>query len=138
MSDFKFVSLGIFILSALIIASLFFSGTSQEKVFVKKTSPSYFKNMTITAYTPCEGETDETPNETALLEKPVPGWTCAVSQDLMRFLGKRVYIKDLGVFYVNDLMNKRHEKRIDLCKGTKSEAIRFGKKTKEVVFYAKN
>lgn len=90
------------------------------------------ENITITAYSTCISETDNTPYKTAIMEKPIPGYTCAVSRDLSYLLGCKIYIEELGVFKVNDLMNKRFSKRIDLCKG-REDAIKFGKKFKDVV-----
>lgn len=90
------------------------------------------KNVSITAYSTSISETDNTPNKTAIMERPIPGYTCAVSKDLSYLLGCKIYIENLGVFKVNDLMNKRFSKRIDLCKG-REDAIKFGKKSKDIV-----
>lgn len=82
-------------------------------------------NVTITAYSPSIEETNENPDKTAIMEKPVIGYTCAVSRDLMYLLGKKIYIENVGVYKVNDLMNKRYKKRIDLCMN-KKDAIAYG------------
>lgn len=89
-------------------------------------------DVTITAYSPSIDETDNTPNQTAIMENPVVGYTCAVSRDLKYLLGKRIYIEGLGVFRVNDLMNKRYTKRIDLCMN-KGSAVKFGVQKHSVV-----
>lgn len=90
--------------------------------------------VTVTAYSPSRSETDITPNLTAIHEKPILGGTVAVSRDLLKYLGNKVYIYQVGVFRVNDLMNKRYKKRIDICMG-KEEAKKFGiKKEVKVVF----
>lgn len=89
-------------------------------------------NVTVTAYSPSPEETDDTPNQTAIMEEPVIGYTCAVSRDLKYLLGKRIYIEGLGVFKVNDLMNKRYTKRVDLCM-YKGSAIQFGVQKHDVV-----
>lgn len=89
-------------------------------------------DVTITAYSPSIAETDSTPNTTAIMESPVIGYTCAVSRDLKYLLGKRIYIEGLGVFRVNDLMNKRYTKRIDLCRN-KESAVKFGVQKHSVV-----
>ncbi|MFW6121249.1 MAG: 3D domain-containing protein [Petrotogales bacterium] len=91
------------------------------------------KNLTITAYTAREQETNSNPEQTATMEKPVPGWTVAVSQDLKGWLGKRIYIEGLGVFKVNDLMNGRYTNRVDILKPTVAQANKFGKQKREVV-----
>lgn len=91
-----------------------------------------YKNVTITAYSPRAKETDSTPNQTALMTKPIPGGTCAVSRDLIHLLGKKIYVEGYGVFVVTDVMNKRWEYRIDLCMNTQA-AIKFGKQEANVV-----
>jgi len=106
-----------------------------KKVYKIEGEQDYFSNMTVTAYTASKDETDDTPYKTALMERPVSGWTCAVSRDLLRFLGDMVYIEGIGVRRVNDLMNERFEKRIDVFVGTKEQAREIGKKERRVVFY---
>lgn len=91
-----------------------------------------YKDVTITAYSPRTKETDNTPNQTALMTKPIPGGTCAVSRDLIHLLGKKIYIEGYGVFVVTDVMNKRWEYRIDLCMNTQA-AKKFGKQVADVV-----
>jgi len=91
---------------------------------------------TLTAYSADVNQTDSTPYQTALMERPVVGGTVAVSHDLKKYLGNRIYISGYGIFRVNDLMNKRYNKRIDLFVKDKQTAINFGKKENiEVVFY---
>lgn len=86
--------------------------------------------VTITAYTPSINECDNDPQHTAIMTKPRPG-TIAVSRDLLEAgwtFGKRVWIKNHGVFVINDLMNKRYKKRIDIVMFDKNQAIQFGKR----------
>lgn len=85
-----------------------------------------------TAYTARVQETNEDPYNTAIMRKPVPGWTVAVSKDLKRWLGKRVYIEGIGVRKVNDLMNSRFTNHIDILKGNVSDARKFGVKHLDV------
>lgn len=100
------------------------------------TSPGrFYEDMTITAYTAREEETDSTPEYTALMECPIPGYTVAVSRDLMKYLGWSVYIEGYGVWRVNDLMNPRYEKRIDLCVPHVDVARSIGVKERRVVFF---
>lgn len=99
----------------------------QEKLTWTKLS------LRITAYTPSKDETNDDPNNTAIMERPIPGRTCAVSRDLLHLLGKDIYIEDFGVRRVNDLMNARYEKSIDLLVGNKSYAKQIGIQEKEVV-----
>jgi len=90
-------------------------------------------SCTITAYTnrPCETNEDDF---TATMEKPVQGKTCAVSRDLIHWLGGRIYIEGIGVRRVNDLMNKRFDATVDLYMEKVNDAELFGKVTKRVVF----
>ncbi len=84
--------------------------------------------VTVTAYSPCESETNVNPYETASLLKPRP-WTIAVSRDLFDngwIHGKYVYLDQIGRFKILDLMNKRYEKRVDIFFTTKEQAIEFG------------
>ncbi|MDY0219426.1 MAG: hypothetical protein RBR14_08785 [Candidatus Cloacimonas acidaminovorans] len=97
----------------------------------------------ITFYAPDLGgiNSDTTPDKTATMQTPVPGWTCAISRDLVRagWLGRRIYIKGLGVRYASDIMGKSVngkiiEKQIDICVGKKDvwgQAKKFGK-SKEI------
>lgn len=95
-------------------------------------------DMTITAYTNAKNETNDDNNNTAIMEKPVSGKTCAVSMDYMHWLGGRVYIQGYGVRYVNDLMNRRYKKSLDIYVGKKKEAIEIGKrKNIKVIFLGK-
>ena len=87
----------------------------------------------ITAYTARKEECDETPWFTAIMEEPVPGWTVAVSHDLKYMLGKRVYIKGFGVRRVNDLMNSRYTKRVDILVPTVALARKIGVQTSTIV-----
>lgn len=138
----KFIILNIVLCLCLVfsvgIAKEIVEVTPKEEIIIvvkiiKKVYHSYM--VTLTAYSPSREETDSTPNETAILEKPVPGWTCAVSRDLLDYLGKKVYIFGHGIYEINDLMNQRYKRRIDLCMG-KKEAIEFGKKEDiKVVFF---
>lgn len=92
------------------------------------------KNMTVTAYTPSQDETDNTPNKTTLMTKPISGWTCAISRDLASHLGDKVWIKKYGIRKITDLMNKRFEDRIDLFVGNKNQAREIGKQKLKVIF----
>jgi len=88
----------------------------------------------ITAYTNSIKETNSDNQNTATMEKPIAGWSCAVSRDLIHWLGGRIYIKGIGVRYVNDLMNKRFEKSIDLFMGEVKQAKEFGRQKHKVIF----
>ena len=95
-------------------------------------APKY-ATLTITAYTNRPQETNKCP-KTATMELAIPGWTVAVSRDLIHWLGGRVYIEGVGVRRVNDLMNARHEKTLDLLVGTVGDAMEWGKQERMVVY----
>jgi phage FluMu protein Com len=55
--------------------------------------------------------------------------TVAVSRDLFWAgwtFGRRVYIEGHGVFEINDLMNQRYERRVDVFQWSKEKAKAFG------------
>jgi 3D (Asp-Asp-Asp) domain-containing protein len=90
-------------------------------------------NVYATAYTARVQECDSTPDVTAIMEKPKAGWTIAVSHDLIYLLGKRVYIKGIGVRRVNDLMNERYTKRIDILMDNLKEAKSFNNRKVQLI-----
>ncbi|MFW6007933.1 MAG: hypothetical protein ACOCP8_01600 [archaeon] len=93
--------------------------------FVKK---YFFVNVTLTAYTSSIRETNNDPKNTAIMNSPISGKTVAVSRDLKYLLGKKIYIEGIGVRYVNDLMNKRFKKTVDVLVPDVKKANDFGVK----------
>ena len=88
------------------------------------------QKVTVTAYTPAKRETNSNPEHTAVLWHPKPGMI-AVSRDLLSkgwAFGSKVYIEGLGVFFVGDLMNKRHKGSIDVLLFNREAARVFGRK----------
>lgn len=95
-------------------------------------------DVKITFYAPSmKGINSDSDNsKTAIMQKPVPGWTCAISRDLVEagWLGKKIYIKGIGIRYASDIMfdeynGKKIRKQIDICVGKKdikSEAHKLG------------
>lgn len=79
---------------------------------------------------------DSDHSRTAIMDKPVPGWTCAISRDLVGagWLGKKIWIKGIGIRYASDIMaesynGRKIEKQIDICVGKeyiKTEAKKIG------------
>lgn len=106
--------------------------------WVKKNYKSY--NLEVTAYSPSVDECDDTPF-IAASGKRVDDFTVAVSQNMRKGgwgFGKFLYIPEFDQFYlINDVMNKRYTKRIDLFKWTKSEARDFGYKKDMEVYLIK-
>lgn len=86
-------------------------------------------NLEVTAYSPSVDECDDTPFVAASGEW-VDDFTIAVSQNMRKNgwdFGEFIYIPDHDQFYkINDVMNKRFTKRIDVFKWTKEEARNFG------------
>jgi len=90
-------------------------------------------DLEVTAYTASADETDDTPDLTAFMEKPIPGKICAVSRDLKKYGKKLVYIEGVGIRRVADLMNKRKHRSVDLLVKTKKKARKFGKQNLKVI-----
>lgn len=111
----------------------------EEKVekLEKKTVKREYE-LTVTAYTASEDETDSTPNQTSLMVKPVVGRTIAVSRDLRKFYGAKVWIEGFGVRVVEDTMNKRYSKRVDILVGSKEQARKIGRSERKVIFFDLN
>lgn len=94
------------------------------------------KMLTVTAYTSVELRTSpEQVLLTASLSKPKEG-VVAVSRDLFRqgwVFGKKVYIKNHGVFVITDLMGNSKTKSVDIYMNDQDRAVQFGKRQIEVV-----
>jgi len=88
----------------------------------------------VTAYSPRSAETDSTPFITASNTKVRPG-IIAVSRDLFAkgwTFGRKVYIKSLGVFTIEDLMAKRKKNQVDVFIPETTKALSFGRRNLEV------
>jgi len=94
------------------------------------------KVLTVTAYT--LDELREFPGQallTASSKAPKEG-QIAVSRDLFKegwVFGKKVYIKNHGVFVITDLMADRKTRSVDIFMDDQGRALQFGKKKIEVV-----
>ena len=88
-----------------------------------------------TGYSSSVIETDNTPFITAANTRTRPG-VVALSRDLLQRytpgapfdFGDRIHIAGLGEYSVEDSMNRRWTKRIDIWFPSRSEAFYFGKK----------
>ena len=90
--------------------------------------------VTVTAYSPREVETDSTPFITAS-NSPVRPGIVAVSRDLFEsgwVFGKKVYIKNMGVFIIDDLMAESKREHLDIFMYDSGQAEHFGVKKLEV------
>ncbi len=90
-------------------------------------------SLTATAYCPSCGVAENVHQSAALGGLVRPGRTVAVSQDLKRLLGRKVYIDGLGVRVVEDLMHPRFRQRLDLCLSDREKAMAFGVKRLHMV-----
>ena len=97
---------------------------------------SRVQKVKITFYSPELGgiNSDSNPKKTAIMEDTIIGWTCAISRDLIElgWLGKKIYIKGIGIRMASDIMGKGITKQIDILVGKndiKKEAKKLGKNT---------
>lgn len=101
----------------------------QQKDFIIQ-SMTRGRVCTISAYSPTVGQTDDTPFITAN-NKRVRDGIVAVSRDLFANgwnFGRKIYIKDLGVYTIDDLMHERMRNSLDIFMFDTDSAIKFGKK----------
>jgi 3D (Asp-Asp-Asp) domain-containing protein len=102
----------------------------------KHVHPTKVEVVTLTTYSPTQGETDSTPNITASgfkidTDNPKKHKIIAVSRDLKRKwkFNQKVRIRKAGkyngVYTVKDVMNKRHKKRIDILVGLEEKPIKL-------------
>jgi len=93
----------------------------------------YIGTLTCTAYRSVPTQTDDTPYVTSIGHRVNPT-VIAVSQDLLKDgivkYGDVVYVEGTGYRIVQDCMNKRHKKRIDLWVGSKDEESKIYQKYK--------
>lgn len=92
---------------------------------------AFIGNLTITGYQSLAKDTDDTPFITATGERVCPDGI-AVSQDLLvknggpLNFGDWVVIEGIGLKKINDVMNKRHKKAIDIwCPNRAAESRIF-------------
>lgn len=78
-------------------------------------------------YTPSKDECGSNPEINAAGVRPKPGISAAVSRDLKdKCYGKFIFIENVGVRFVDDLMATGHENSIDLCVNNKKFAFNSG------------
>jgi 3D (Asp-Asp-Asp) domain-containing protein len=94
-----------------------------------------FYPVVVTAYSSTPDQTDSTPFITAAARRPQPG-TIALSRDLLRTytpgapfdFGDLVLVAGVGVFRVEDTMNRRWRRRADIWFPSRDKARRWGKR----------
>lgn len=104
---------------------------AQDKITILKLMLDRYREanthlLRLSAYTARPEETNEDVENTAIMQKPRPGWTVAVSHDLRGWLGKRVYVEGFGVRFVGDLMSSRFTRSIDVLVADVDEALAIG------------
>lgn len=102
-------------------------------LFARNAESSRALKVTATAYSPGQAQTDASPWRGALGLRIKPGRTLAVSQDLRRLLGRRIYVPGLGFRVVEDLMHPRWSNRVDFCVRDREQAASFGIRDIEIV-----
>ncbi len=112
-----------------------------QRLLLEAGYPVYDENgalmlkLLATGYSSSVAETDNTPYITASNTRTRTG-VVALSRDLLKRyttdapfdFGDRIYIAGHGVFSVEDSMNPRWQKRIDIWFPSRTEAVYFGKK----------
>lgn len=106
--------------------------TSMFKPNLTDTVRYDLKDVTVTSYNNLTSQTDNTPNITAT-NRPVREGIVAVSPDLLKkgivHYGDLLYISCFDKWYVvEDTMNPRFEKRIDVFLFDKQESLKINKK----------
>jgi 3D (Asp-Asp-Asp) domain-containing protein len=98
----------------------------ERQLIIDKYAAERTQIVDVSYYTRSKNETDSTPNQTAVLTFARPGFTIAASHDLKWMLGHYIYIYGKGVFYVEDLMDERWVKKLDILVDTKKQARKLG------------
>jgi len=98
---------------------------------IKTMLSSDCQNVILSAYHPRSRgiNSDKNPNKTALMKKPIAGYTLAISNELFElgWLGKKIYIDGWGVGKVTDRMSHTVKgKQIDICAPSLKVAKNFG------------
>jgi len=106
-------------------------GIYEEVVAIRKAIEAGKQIVKVSAYHPGSGgiNSDGNPHKTALMKKPISGYTVAISDELFKlgWLGKKLYIDGIGVRQADDRMGKSVKgKQIDLCFPDLKSAKKFG------------
>ena len=106
----------------------------EARILQKAMAAPPVRDVTVTAYNPTTSQCDADPLIAASMRKVRSG-TIAVSRDLFNqgwVFGRKVRIEGLGIFEINDLMNKRFTQRVDIFMWDEGQARQFGKKNIKV------
>ena len=107
------------------------NGIQQGIDDIKVILTSGCQEVTLSAYHPKSRgiNSDKNPNKTALMKKPIAGYTLAISNELFElgWLGKKIYIDGWGVGKATDRMSHTVKgKQIDICAPSLKVAKNFG------------
>lgn len=141
--------IGYAVLASLILGYICFSNMGAESVELKKSkvrdiiqveskydlskaeySERVIRGVTITSYNNDINQTDDTPNVTAS-NRPVREGMVAVSRDFLSYAkyGDLIYVDCFDRwFIVDDTMNKRFTKRVDIFLFDRKESLKINKK----------
>ena len=106
----------------------------EVRLLQKAMSAPPVRTVTVTAYNPTPEQCDDDPLIAASMRKVRLG-TVAVSRDLFDqgwVFGRKIRIEGVGIFEINDLMNKRFTQRVDIFMWDEDRAREFGKKSAKV------
>jgi 3D (Asp-Asp-Asp) domain-containing protein len=89
----------------------------------------FIGSLTLTSYRSVPSQTDNSPWITSIGER-VSIRGCAVSQDFLKSrelkYGDLLYIENIGFRFINDTMNARYKKSIDIWVATEQEEKQIG------------
>jgi 3D (Asp-Asp-Asp) domain-containing protein len=97
----------------------------------------FLGTMTVTSYRSVPSQTDSSPWITSIGERVHPHGV-AVSRDLLKKnggplnYGDTIYIQGYGLKVVNDVMNKRYKRHIDIWVTTYAQEHKIGVRTKDI------
>lgn len=115
-----------------VIASLVDKPTPKSKMF--NAEALFAGEMRVTSYRSVPWQTKPKGYQWTASGERCNVHGCAVSQDLLQknggFLkfGDVLYVQDIGYLHINDTMNKRHKKRLDVWVETYNDEKKFDQK----------
>lgn len=97
--------------------------------------------LTITSYRPVPDQTDNSPTWTSIGDRTTK-YGVAVSQDLLKEkkvkYGDILLIEGIGMKVVNDTMNIRHKRHVDILVFTHKEEVKIGTQKRKVYVIREN
>ncbi len=109
-------------------------------LFPSLVSKTILIKVDVTAYNAEKGQTDDSPFTTASNQRVREG-IIAISRDLEEdyglSFGDKVFLVGIGVFEVQDRMNRRWKRKVDIFMWSKKEALKFGRKETKMLIELK-